>query len=31
MCSRLGGKSIMLGMLGNDDNGKAYLENFKVP
>jgi len=31
MCSRLGGKAIMLGMVGNDDNGKAYIENFKVP
>jgi hypothetical protein len=30
MCSRLGGKSVMLGMVGNDDNGKAYVENFKV-
>ena len=30
MCSRLGGKSIILGNVGNDDNGKAYIENFKV-
>ena len=30
MCSRLGGRSIILGNVGNDDNGKAYIENFKV-
>jgi sugar/nucleoside kinase (ribokinase family) len=30
MCSRLGGSAVMIGMLGNDDNGKAYVDNFKV-
>jgi hypothetical protein len=30
MCARLGGCASMLGMVGNDENGRAYIENFKV-